>query len=49
MLMFRSETRQSGQSRPEHLEEGVKRPIGWPAADTSEAPSRGPDILKLHI
>jgi hypothetical protein len=40
---------ESGQSRPEQLERGMKRHKGWRAAAASGAPSRGPDILKLRI
>jgi hypothetical protein len=39
----------SGQSRPEQLERGTKRHKGWLAISTPSAPTRGPNILKLHI
>jgi hypothetical protein len=40
---------ESGQSRPEQSERGMEQHKGWPTVGTSGAPSRGPDILKLHI
>jgi hypothetical protein len=39
----------SGESCLEQLERGIKQHKGWPAASTSGAPLREPDILKLHI
>jgi hypothetical protein len=38
-----------GQSRPEQPEQGMKRHKGWLVGGAHGAPSRGPDILKLHI
>jgi hypothetical protein len=46
---FEGKTRSMGQSCLERPERGMKRHKGWPAAGASEAPSRGPDILMLHI
>jgi hypothetical protein len=40
---------ESDQSCPEQLERGMKQHNGWPAVGASDAPSRGPDILKLFI
>jgi hypothetical protein len=39
----------SGQSRPEQPERETKQHKWWLAAGTSDASSRGPDILKLCI
>jgi hypothetical protein len=38
-----------GNRRPEQAEQGAKRQKGCPAVGTPGAPSRGPDIHKLHI
>jgi hypothetical protein len=46
---FEGETHQSSQSHLEQPERGMKQHKGWLAAGASGAPSRGPDILKLHI
>jgi hypothetical protein len=40
---------ESGQSRPEQPERGMKQHKGWLPPGTSQAPSRGPDTLKLRI
>jgi hypothetical protein len=37
---------ESGQSRPEQPEGGTKRHKEWPTVGASDAPLRGPDILK---
>jgi hypothetical protein len=39
----------TGQSCLEQLERGMKRYKESPAAHTSGAPSRGADMLKVHI
>jgi hypothetical protein len=40
---------ESGQSRPEQPERGMKQHKGWPVVGTPGAASRGPNILKLPI
>jgi hypothetical protein len=40
---------ESGQSRPKQPEGGTKRHKEWPTVGASDAPLRGPNILKLHI
>jgi hypothetical protein len=47
---FQSETRQTGQSHPEHLDHETKRHKGWPAAGTFWGPIEGtqhPEALYL--